>query len=229
MTKLRIQSAVAQNDLVIRSSDPTEVSIRTNIPVTRSDGVEEVMTFTFPFAPTDISIDGLSDEYAQLNRPGRLPLVRFAKKKPITVSIKVLVTHSSRRGIFSAEENLILLGTIAKSQTDLVITGLGPLVGDFKYRITDMSATVNRLSPNQEITMASVSLALTQVEFIDQMVPGMIRIKDIPLSQMLGNSTTTTKTVDTSLWNKGSQAEQDPFVRAGGANALRVGVTPGRY
>lgn len=211
MTRLRIASVQSVNDLVIRSSDSTQVSLRTIIPVAQEGGTEEVLIFTFPFAPTDISIDGLSDEYAQLNRPGRLPLVRFSKEKPITLSIKVLVTHSISRGIFSAEENLILLGTLAKAKTDVVITGFGPLVGSFRYRITDMSASVNRLSPTQEITMASVSLTLTQVETLTQVVPGMIRIKDIPLSQMIGPKTTTSATGNTSRWTRGYKAETAPF------------------
>lgn len=200
------------------------VTLKTVEPVTVSPDVEEVLVFTFPFAPTEISIDGLSDEYAQLDRPGDLPLVRFAKKKPITVNINVLVTDDARTGIGSAEENLVLLGTLARTRTDLIVTGLGPLVSPLRYRVTDMSATVNRLSPDNKITMASVALVLTQTDSVTETVPGMIKIKDVPVAAPTVKKKKKTKKKnpppgDTKLWPAGELGSrlQPPSISRGRA------------
>lgn len=187
------------------------VTLQTTTPVTIGSGStrrEEVLSFTFPFAPTDISIDGLAHEYAELQRPGRTPLVRFAKVKPLSISINVLVTHESAKGISSAEENVILLSTLARTKTDLIVTGLGPLISRAKYRITDMSVTVNRLSPDNKITMASVNLTLTQSVSVTQVVPGMIKIKDVPVVTTTTGKKTSSggSSGDTSRWPQGDEA-----------------------
>lgn len=204
------QNSQSGENVVSTSSMKTPrsfVTLKTVEPVLVSVDVEDFLVFTFPFAPTEISIEGLSDEYAQLERPGDFPLVRFAKKKPITININVLVTDDLRTGIGSAEENLILLGTLARTQTDLIVTGLGPLISPMRYRVTDMSATVNRLSPDNKITMASVALVLTQTVSVTQTVPGMIKIKDVPVTAVATKKKKTKKSNnsngDTKLWPKG--------------------------
>lgn len=197
----KTSSQSADNNPGISMKTPKAyVTLQTVEPVSTGDGREEVLVFTFPFAPTDISIEGLAHEYAELGRPGRLPLVRYARPKPLTININVLVTHESRRGIASAEDNLMLLSDLAKRKRDLIVTGLGPLLSRTRYRITDMSATVNRLSPKNRITMASVSMTLTQVAMVSSIVPGMIKIKDVPIITLAAGSTKADDGDDTTLW-----------------------------
>lgn len=155
------------------------VTITTTEPVYISSVEEEILGFTFPFAPRDITIEGLSDEYAQLDRPGRSPLVRFAKRRPVTVGITVLVTSSTSKGVLSAEENIAQLSLIAQSKVDLIVSGLGPIITSLRYRITEMSVTVNRMTTDHRIAAANVSLTLVETISAAAPVPGMIKIADV--------------------------------------------------
>ena len=172
--------ALLPPDMSVRS---TLVSLQTTQPVLGPNGEEEILSFVFPFAPREITIDGLADEYAQLERPGRTPLVRFSKRMPITVGFTVLITNSQSKGILSAEENIIALSRIAQSQTNLIIAGLGPIVSSLRYRITEMSVSSKSSTPNNKISKADVSFTFVEVAPEVAPVPGMIKIADVSTGQ----------------------------------------------
>lgn len=156
----------------------SKVTIRTTQYVDIGAG-KEILRFTFPFTPNNISIDGLSDEYATLDRPGRFPLVYFAKRKPLTVTLKTLVTATTGRGIDSAEQNIVRLANLARSRSPVIVNGFGTIVTGTKFYVTDFSTDAVRLNALQDMTMANVTITLTQASTPSKTVPGMIAIKDV--------------------------------------------------
>lgn len=156
----------------------SKVTIQTTQQVDIGDG-KEILRFTFPFTPNNISIDGLSDEYASLDRPGRFPLVSFSKRKPLTVTLKTLVTANTGRGLNSAEVNIARLANLARSRSPVIVIGFGTLVTGTRFYITDFTTEAVRLNAQQDMTMANVTITLTQASTPTGTVPGMIAIKDV--------------------------------------------------
>lgn len=181
----------------------TRVLIRTVVPVTVTGLVtNQILSFEFPYAPTQYAVDGLSDEYQQLARPGRIPLVEFASRRPVTLAFKVLVTGDTAKGYSSAESNANLLTMLARTKVDLVVVGLGPLISSLKYRMTEFSITSRRLNEQQQMTMFDATISLTQTVGVTPTVPGMVRIVETPISTTTGSGGTTTGGSGGSLWDE---------------------------
>lgn len=161
---------------------PGTVSIRGTHPVALPNGVTFIPSFTFPLAPTDISFSDLGDNYDELKRPGRAPLIYRSDRNLYKISTTVLVVSpiKSTRGWDSAEQQLQLLRICAGGNIDLALVGMGVFTRGTLFRITSMSVKSKRLNPQQEITMAEVSLDFTEAGEKRVPIPGMIAIKDVP-------------------------------------------------
>lgn len=175
----------------------SKVTLRTTQYVDIGYG-DEILSFTFPFTPNNISIDGLSDEYALLDRPGRFPLVSFSKRKPLTVSLKTLITATTGRGVDSAEENIARIANMARSRSPVIVTGFGLLVSGTRFYVTDFTTEAVRLNSQQDMVMANATITLTQASSPITTVPGMIAIKDAS-----GPSAAAVKTGKTSATGSG--------------------------
>lgn len=161
-----------------------KVSVRSveQIPVYDSTGAvisRERAQFTFPFAPTDIRIDGLTDNYSELGRPGLRPLVRRDSKNALKIAFTARIVNRSAPGTASCEELIDLLSSIASLNKDLHLIGMGVIASGKKFRITDMASETKRMNPQQQITMADVSLTFTEVVTVGLPVPGMTLLKDV--------------------------------------------------
>lgn len=162
------------------------VTITTTDAITLPDGSTIVPVFTFPYAPNDVSIDGLADEYEQLKRPGRKPLLQRGYAAPLQVSISAVVTANRSLGAGTApvEDNLMLLKQIAQAQKDVVITGLlGMLHWGVVFRLTDLRIDATRFNNLQQMTIANVTLQFTEAQATEQAVPGMTAIADVPTTR----------------------------------------------
>lgn len=186
----------------------TKVTVKTTRKVDIGNG-PETLAFEFPFTPNNISIDGLSDEYATLDRPGRFPLVYFAKRKPLTVTLKTLVTANTSRGLASAESNIAQIANLARSRATVLVVGFGLLVTGTKFYITDFTTEAVRLNSRQDMTMANVTITLTQASTPSGSVPGMIAIKDVkgPSSapKKTGGSSSSSTSSGGGFWETGLQ------------------------
>ena len=180
------------SDVLIRTVDPVTITGIAN---------NEILSFTFPYAPNQYVIDGLSDDYQQLSRPGLAPLVQFSARRLRTIAFKVLVTSNTAKGYLSAETNAEILTAIARSKTDLVVVGLGPLVSSLRYRMTEFSITSRRLNEEQRMTMFDASIVLTQKVSLPQTVPGMTRIVIPNINLSTGTSSGSTPSGDFSYWD----------------------------
>jgi hypothetical protein len=185
---------VTNNGLIVTASSSNStadstvgvVTIATTAPITLEDGTTTSPIFTFPYAPNDVSIDGIADEYDQLRRPGRKPLLLRGSAAPLQISISAVVTANRTLGAGTApvEENLLLLRQIAQAQVDLVITGLlGQLHWGIVFRLTDLRIDATRFNNLQQMTIANVTMQFTEAQVIDQRIPGMIAIADVATSR----------------------------------------------
>ena len=171
--------------------------------------VTEYAEYTFRFAPTDIKVDGLSDNYTQIERPGLRPLVRRQSRGALKVAFSVKIVDPDEPGTASAEPYVVLLSSIASLNVDLFIIGLGPLVTGIKFRLTDMSATTERMNPAQQITVASVNLTFTQVVDVGTVVPGMSLLKNTYPSLSIKSGTKgSTNTDEIDYWTAAKKAAQ---------------------
>ena len=169
-----------------------KVSLRGAYPVAFPFGTI-IPSFTFPLAPTEISLSDLSDNYEELKRPGRFPLIYRSDKNLIKISITVLIVSpiKASRGWVSVEEQVQILRVCSNIDMDLALAGMGIITKDKLFRVTSMSLKSKRLNPKQEITMAEVSLDLTEAGEKRVPIPGMIAIKDIPDPQNPNQQTAT--------------------------------------
>lgn len=153
------------------------------IPVYDSTGKiisNERASYQFPFAPTDIKFDGLTDAYTELERPGLRPLIRRNTKNPLKMAFTATVVNRQGPGTLSCEEEIALISSIASLNVDLYVQGLGYMASGVRFRITDMAAETKRMNPKQHITIADVSLTFTEVTEVGKVVPGMTLLKDPP-------------------------------------------------
>ena len=160
---------------------PGTVSLRGTHPVAFPFGVL-IPSFTFPLAPSEVSFSDLSDNYEELKRPGRFPLIYRSDMNLIKISMTILVVSpvKATRGWVSVEEQVQILRVCSNIDIDLALAGMGIITKNKLFRVTSMGMKSKRLNPKQEITMAEVSLDLTEVGEKRVPIPGMIAIKDIP-------------------------------------------------
>jgi hypothetical protein len=160
------------------------VTLRGTTPIRLPNGVTFVPSFTFPYAPQDISVSGMGDNYENLTRPGRKPLVFKSSANVQNVDITALIIDKTKPGIYSCEKQLEILRGCARIPQDFILVGVGSLLRTARFRFTDLGVKAIRYNPSQEITMAEASISLVEVPD-DQTIypiPGMIAIKDVPLS-----------------------------------------------
>jgi hypothetical protein len=161
-----------------------KVTLRGTTPVRLPNGTTFVPSFTFPYAPHDINVSGMGDNYENLTRPGKKPLVFKSSANVQKVDITALVVNKTKPGVYSCEQQLEVLRGCARIPQDFILVGVGSLLRTARFRFADLSVKAVRHNPSQEITMAEASISLTEVPD-DQTIypiPGMIAIKDVPLS-----------------------------------------------
>jgi hypothetical protein len=167
-----------------RSERPGKVSIRCTAPIQFPGGTPFIPSMTFPYAPNSISFSELADNYEQLNRPGREPMLFRSEQRLMSVELSLLMTADQGKGINSVEFSIEWLRLIARSDKDISLIGLGELVTGRLFRIVDVSAKSVRMNVKQEITIAEVGISLVQVHYDErQKIPGLIVIKDVPPPQ----------------------------------------------
>jgi hypothetical protein len=174
----------------------------------------EYARYVFPYAPTDISIEGLTDNYSELERPGRKALVRRETRGLRKVSFTAKIVDPTRPGTGGCEAEIRLLSSIASLNVNVVLIGLGVMASGVRFRITDMSSDTVRMNPQQRITIADVSLTFTEAVNVKQPVPGMTFLKDVPLSDVSPNVQSGTKTSSSTSSTSSNTEEIDKWTRA---------------
>lgn len=164
-----------------RAETPGKVSIRCTSPIQFPGGTPFIPSLTFPYAPNSLSVSEIADNYEQLNRPGREPMLFRSEQRLMSIELSLLMTADTGKGINSAEFNIWWLRLIARSDKDVSVVGLGDIVTGHLFRIVDLSAKSVRMNSKQQITIAEVGVSLVETHYDErQKIPGLIVIKDVP-------------------------------------------------
>jgi len=173
-----------------RSERPGRVSIRCTAPIQFPGGTPFIPSMTFPYAPNSLSVSEIADNYEQLNRPGREPMLFRSEQRLMSVELSLLMTAYEGKGINSAEFNIEWLRLIARSDKDISVIGLGSIVTGRLFRIVDLSVKSVRMNDKQQITIAEVGVSLVEIHYDErQKIPGLIVIKDVPPPEQQGGRT----------------------------------------
>lgn len=191
-----------------RYETPGKVSIRCTSPIQFPGATPFIPSMTFPYAPNSLSISEIADNYEQLNRPSREPLLFRSGQRLMSVELSLLMTAYNGKGLNSAEFNINWLRLVARSDKDISVIGLGEIVTGKLFRIIDLSAKSARMNTKQEITIAEVAVSLVEVPYDGadgsvsgrKKIPGLIVIKDIPPPRQQSEGGRTSAGAGGELW-----------------------------
>lgn len=184
-----------------RVETPSKVSIRCTSPIQFPGETPFIPSMTFPYAPNSISFSDLADNYEQLNRPGREPMLFRSESRLMSAELTLLMTAYEGKGLNSVEFSIEWLRLIARSDKDVSVIGLGWMMTGRLFRIIDVTAKSVRMNPKQEITIAEVSVSLVQTHYDErQKIPGLIVVKDIPPPDRQSEGGRTSSGESSELW-----------------------------
>jgi len=145
----------------------------------------DVLEFTFPFPPTQVSYSEVAPEIAEIERPGQKPLITFSRFKARRVSLEFLVAVPYDGLRVNVEESIEVLRSIANSgrpvsfyNADSFLGGTTPqgiTTNGIYWSITDMSFESVRRNADQRITQASVRMSIVENDN-----PGDIQVITLP-------------------------------------------------
>lgn len=133
--------------------------------------------FVFPFAPIEITYNGLSAEWVAIDRPLNTPLIDLKGYNLMRVELRFLVAVPFDGVRVSIDNDIRTLRAIATSQDPVAfinmdrmltnpfnISRIGPTRSNqgFFFRVADMSVQSIRRNIANEITSAEVSMTLQE-------------------------------------------------------------------
>lgn len=162
----------------------SKLTLRSNIPAVPPGRVGIALyrptVFEFEVSPNEVNLQRLTLTYAELERPGRKPLLQAKAKQLQQVSFTALVTSTGVDRFFSScQDRIDLLLLLARSDSDITISYPG-VPADIVWRMSDLTLKVVRRNSSNEITIAEVDMTFTETTSPQAVVPGMPLIKDIP-------------------------------------------------
>lgn len=136
--------------------------------------------YVFEVSPNEVNLQRLSLSYAELERPGRRPLLLAKSPQLQQVSATVLVTALGEGRFFSScQQRIDALIFFADLDADVVVSYPG-FPSSMTWRITDLSLRTVRRNEMNEVTIAEADITFTESVVPQTIVPGMAVIKDIP-------------------------------------------------
>lgn len=189
-----------------------KLSFRSAVPFT-VDGVTAPISYTFEVSPNEVNLQRLSLSYAELERPGRRPLLLAKSPQLQQVSATVLVTALGPDRFFaSCQPRIDVLTTFADLDVDLVVSYPG-IPSTMTWRITDLSLRTVRRNEMNEVTIAEADITFTESVIPQSIVPGMAVIKDVPATRSTtgsgGSSSGGGGTTDCQKYSGDDQARRD--------------------
>jgi hypothetical protein len=134
-----------------------------------------VYDFYFPFTPQGISYTDMSDEIAEIPRPGTTPIVTFRSHRLMKVSMEFLVAVPYDGLILDIEDSLNILRFFStNSQRSVIFYNLdnlltaghnyrkGPFGRPAAFTITEMNITARQRNSNGKITQAIVNMSFVE-------------------------------------------------------------------
>ena len=137
------------------------------------------LTYGFPFMPVEVEIDNLASEYVEIQRPGAYPVINRKAPRLLQVSFTFRVADRPSNGLDSVEDELQFLRMMAFADGPVSLLGFGGILrtttdvseasqlwsviaASAQYRISDLSVTVVRLNPRDQISQADCRVTLIE-------------------------------------------------------------------
>jgi hypothetical protein len=168
----------------------------------KSASSDDDLEFEFPFPPQQVSYSDLAPEIAQIQRPGRTPIIAFNRFKARQVNIRFLVAVPYDGLLIDVENDIATLQCIACSGRPVWfynfdkffanVTGRSEDTSNaFFWSITDLSFESVRRNSAQKIVQADMNMTLVENTNPNIVVAELPRIQytDSPVQQ---NPTTST-------------------------------------
>lgn len=134
-----------------------------------------VYDFYFPFTPQGISYTDMSDEIAEIPRPGTTPIVTFRSHRLMKVSMEFLVAVPYDGLVLDVEDSLNILrffstnsqrSVIFYNLDDLLTSGhnyrKGPFARPAAFTITELTINARQRNSNGKITQAIVTMSFVE-------------------------------------------------------------------
>lgn len=144
------------------------------------NGAAFQLVANFAIAPLSVRHQNLAAAYAQVDRPGRQPIMMWANQQLEQITFEALILNDWSPGYGPVEDKLETLRIMAWMPID-VIFAYGKESNGKRWRISDFSYdTKRRDALTDETTIATGSFTLTESPPVGaQIVPGLQTIKDV--------------------------------------------------
>ena len=194
------------------------------------DGVQQQVVYDFEVSPNEVNLQRLGLTYAELERPGRRPLLLAKSPQLQQISLTALVTsHGTTRFFTSCQAQIDGLVAIAGFDGDFVVAYPG-VPATLTWRITDLSIRTVRRDTMNEVTIAEADITLTESVVADPVVPGMPTIKDIPAPRSTAKTGGGTGgTTDCQKYSGPDQSLRDPDTKCRIQTIVDAGKPPVTY
>lgn len=177
---IKVTPALARlSNSVAVSSFSTNISTQQVSPrypvmiATKSRNEQDDLEFQFPFPPQQVSYQDLSPEIAQIERPGKTPIVAFTRYKARQVTIQFLVAIPTDGLFIDVENDIATLQYIASSGRPVWFYNFDRFLGNpigrtetdastFFWTITDLSFDSIRRNSAQRIVQADVTMTFIE-------------------------------------------------------------------
>lgn len=162
-----------------RSLDLNTISTQQTTPkypvmiASKARAEQDDLEFEFPFPPQQVSYQDLAPEIAQIQRPGKTPIVAFARYRARQVTLQFLVAVPTDGLRIDVENDLATLQYIASSARPVWFYNFDRFLGNpigrtdtdastFFWSIVDLSFESVRRNSAQKIVQAQVSMSLVE-------------------------------------------------------------------
>lgn len=158
----------SQGDTVAALS---EISEYPRMQALDTTGGNNVLEFYFPFPPSQVTYDQVSPELAEIQRPGKKPLVLFARDQSTRISFQFLIAVPKDGVFIDVEDSIDTLISIAQSTRPVIFWNIDKFLGapsstgsvEVKFwSIMDLSFESVRRNAAQRITSASARISLIE-------------------------------------------------------------------
>jgi len=132
-------------------------------------------TFTFPYAPREVSYSRLANTYAEIDRPGNFPILDRTAPQLMQVSMQFRVADVASKGMAPIERQLDLLRGMAVFPGQVLVSNMDSFLSRPSFptlvwngvkwawfRITDLSIDVTNRNLSNKATQANANLTLTE-------------------------------------------------------------------
>jgi hypothetical protein len=174
---------MSHGEIAVRATSPYDLAganIQTQVKVKASlthygSGFFGATTFTFPYAPVEVSYSGLSRQYTEIARPGDWPLIDSVGPQLMKVQLQFRVADPASNGTVSIEPQLDKLRLISLIPGPILVANMDaylsrPIAPTLTFeglklaffRMTDLSVTVKRRNRDNLATQADCQMTLTE-------------------------------------------------------------------